>query len=147
MTRINVFKNPTAMVRFFIIFGGLFLISGIFFLIKALNNGFNTNFQDGDWNSVLFTCLGIIFIIKGVDDLFFRRYYIEWDDNELRLFLPDTKNLETISLSDIGHINIKLFKIELRLRDKTRLINLSNLRYKDLRKIKEKFEELEKSKE
>ena len=135
------------MVRFFIIFGGLFIISGIFLLTKVFNNGFNTNFQNGDWNSIIFTCLGIIFLIKGGEDLLVRKYYIEWDDKEIRLFLPDTKNLETISLSDIGHINIKLFKIELRLRDKTRLINLSNLRYKDLRKIKEKFEELEKSKE
>ncbi len=146
MTRIYVFKNPAAMVRFFIIFGGLFIISGIFLLIKAFNNGFNTNFQNGDWNSILFTCLGLIFIIKGVEDLYVRKYYIEWDDNELRLYLPDTRIPESIILSEIGHVSIKLFKIELKLKDKTRLINLGNLRYKDLRKIKEKFEELEKSK-
>ena len=146
MTRINVFKNPTAMVRFFIIFGGLFTISGIFLLIKAFNNGFNTNFQNGDWNSVLYTFLGGIFIIKGVEDLYVKKYYIEWDDNELRLLLPDNKTLETIILSDINHVNIRLFKIEFKLKDKTRLINLGNLRYKDLRKIKEKFEEIDKSK-
>lgn len=146
MTRINVFKNPTAMVRFFIIFGGLFTIIGIFLLIKAFNNGFNTNFQNGDWNSVLYTFLGGIFIIKGVEDLYVNKYYIEWDDNKLRLLLPDNKTLETIILSDIDHVNIRLFKIEFKLKDKTRLINLGNLRYKDLRKIKEKFEEIDKSK-
>lgn len=146
MTRINVFKNPTAMVRFFIIFGGLFTIIGIFLLIKAFNTGFNTNFQNGDWNSVLYTFLGGIFIIKGVEDLYVKKYYIEWDDNELRLLLPDNKTLETIILSDIDHVNIRLFKIEFKLKDKTRLINLGNLRYKDLRKIKEKFEEIDKSK-
>lgn len=146
MTRINVFKNPTAMVRFFIIFGGLFTIIGIFLLIKAFNTGFNTNFQNGDWNSVLYTFLGGIFIIKGVEDLYVKKYYIEWDDNELRLLLPDNKTLETIILSDINHVNIRLFKIEFKLKDKTRLINLGNLRYKDLRKIKEKFEEIDKSK-
>ena len=64
MTRIYVFKNPAAMVSFFIIFGGLFTISGIFLLIKAFNDGFNTNFQNGDWNSVLFTFLGIIFMFQ-----------------------------------------------------------------------------------
>jgi len=146
MTRIYVFKNPAAMVRFFIIFGGLFIISGIFLLTKAFNNGFNTNFQNGDWNSIIFTCLGIIFLIKGGEDFLVRKYYIEWDDNELRLYLPDTRIPESIILSEIGHVNIKLFRIELQLKDKTRLINLGNLRYKDLRKIKEKFEELEKSK-
>jgi len=146
MTRINVFKNPTAMVRFFIIFGGLFTITGIFLLIKAFNTGFNTNFQNGDWNSVLFTFLGIIFIIRGVENLYVKKYYIEWDETELRLLLPDKKTLETIMLSDINHVNIRLFKVEFKLKDKTRFINLSNLRYKDSRKIKEKFEEIEKSK-
>jgi len=146
MTRINVFKNLTAMVRFFIIFGGLFTITGIFLLIKAFNTGFNTNFQNGDWNSVLFTFLGIIFIIRGVENLYVKKYYIEWDETELRLLLPDKKTLETIMLSDINHVNIRLFKVEFKLKDKTRFINLSNLRYKDSRKIKEKFEEIEKSK-
>jgi len=146
MTRINVFKNPTAMVRFFIIFGGLFTITGIFLLIKAFNTGFNTNFQNGDWNSVLFTFLGIIFIIRGVENLYVNKYYIAWDETELRLLLLDKKTLETIMLSDINHVNIRLFKVEFKLNDKTRFINLSNLRYKDSRKIKEKFEEIEKSK-
>ncbi len=134
------------MVRFFIIFGGLFTITGIFLLIKAFNTGFNTNFQNGDWNSVLFTFLGIIFIIRGVENLYVKKYYIEWDETELRLLLPDKKTLETIMLSDINHVNIRLFKVEFKLNDKTRFINLSNLRYKDSRKIKEKFEEIEKSK-
>ena len=134
------------MVRFFILFGGLFTITGIFLLIKAFNTGFNTNFQNGDWNSVLFTFLGIIFIIRGVENLYVKKYYIEWDETELRLLLPDKKTLETIMLSDINHVNIRLFKVEFKLKDKTRFINLSNLRYKDSRKIKEKFEEIEKSK-
>jgi hypothetical protein len=146
MTRINVFKNPTAMVSFFIIFGGLFTISGIFLLIKAFNNGFNTNFQNGDWNSVLFTFLGVIFIIMGVEDLYVKKYYIEWDDNELRLLLPDNKILETIILADINYVNIKLFKIELEVQNRTRTINLSNLRYRDQSKIKEKLENINKSK-
>jgi len=146
MTRINVFKNTTAMVRFFIIFGGLFTISGIFLLIKAFNTGFNTNFQNGDWNSVLFTFLGIIFIIRGVENLYFKKYYIEWDDNELRLLLPDNKILETIILADINYVNIKLFKIELKVKDQTRSIKLSNLRYKDQSKFKEKLENINKTK-
>ena len=146
MTRINVFKNPTAMVRFFIIFGGLFSISGIILLIKAFNNGFNTNFQNGDWNSVLFSFLGVIFIIKGVEDLYVKKYFIEWDDTELRLLLPDNKVLETIILADINYVNIKLFKIELKVKDQTRSIKLSNLRYVDQSKFKEKLENINKTK-
>ena len=104
------------------------------------------NFQNGDWNSVLFTFLGIIFIIRGVENLYFKKYYIEWDDNELRLLLPDNKILETIILADINYINIKLFKIELKVKDQTRSIKLSNLRYKDQSKFKEKLENINKTK-
>jgi hypothetical protein len=146
MTRINVFKNSTFQVRFFIVFGGLFFIFGIIHLIKALINGFNTNYPAGDWNSVIYTFLGLIFIIMGARDLFVRKYYIEWDDTELRLLLPDTRNPETIILSDITSVNIKLFKIELMIHDKTRIIDLRNLRYKDLRKVKEKLEGIKKDK-
>ena len=146
MTRINVYKISTFLVRFFIGFGVLFTISGSFLLIKALINGFNTNYPSGDWNSVIYTFQGVTFIIMGATNLYFRKYYVEWNDTELRLLLPDTRKLETIILSDINSINIKLFEIEIYHQDKRRTIDLSNLRYKDLRKIKEKFEEIEKSK-
>ena len=146
MTRFYVFKNSTFLVRFFIVFGGLFTIFGIILLIKALTNEFNSNFPSGDWNSVIYTFQGLLFLIMGAVNLYVRKYYIEWDDTELRLLLPDTKNLETIILSDINSVNIKLFEIELKLQDKTRTIDLSNLQFKDLRKIKEKFEDIKKMK-
>ena len=145
MTRINVSRNSTFLVRFFIFFGGFFSIIGSINLIKALTDGFNTNYPSGDWNSVIHTILGLIFIITGARDLFVRKYYIEWDDTELRLLLPDTRKLETIILSDINSVNIKLFKIELMVREKKRIIDLGNLWYKDLSRIKEKFEDIKKT--
>jgi len=142
MTRINVFKISTFLSKFFIVFGAFFTIIGILLLIKALINGFNTMFPSGDWNSVLFTFQGLLFIIMGAGNLSVRKYYIEWDDNELQFLLPDTKRLETIKLDDIISITIRLFEIELKLADYTRSLDLSNLQFEDLKKIKEKFEDI-----
>src|SRR5664280_926220 len=77
MTRINVFKTSTFLSKFFIVFGAFFTIIGILLLIKALINGFNTKFPSGDWNSVLFTFQGLLFIIMGAGNLSVRKYYIE----------------------------------------------------------------------
>ena len=78
----------------------------------------------------------------GAGNLSVRKYYIEWDDNELHFLLPDTKTLETIKLGDIISVAIRLFEIDLKLPDKTRTLDLSNLQFEDLKKIKEKFEDI-----
>jgi len=146
MTRINVFKTSTFLSKFFIVFGGIFSLAGILLLLNALINGFNTKFPSGDWNSVIFTFQGVLFIIMGLGNLYSRRYYIEWDDKELKFLLPDTKKTETIKLGDIISITIKLFEIELILPDKTRTLDLSNLQFEDLKLIKEKFDDIKRNK-
>ena len=142
MTRINVFKTSAFLSKFFIVFGAIFTTIGILLLIKAFITGFNIKFPSGDWNSVLFTFQGVLFIIMGAGNLSVRKYYIEWDDNELKFLLPDTKKLETIKLGDLISVTIRLFEIELKLPDKTRTLDLNNLQFEDMKKIKEKFEDI-----
>jgi hypothetical protein len=142
MTRINVFKTSTSFYRLFIILGSIFAVLGVLLIIKALINGFNIKFPSGDWNSVFYTIQGLLFIIMGAGNLSVRKYYIEWDDNELKFLLPDTKKIETIKLGDIISVTIRLFEIELKLPDKTRTLDLNNLQFEDLKKIKEKFENI-----
>lgn len=146
MTRISVFKTSTFLSKFFVVFGAIFTTIGILVLIKALINGFNTKFPSGDWNSVLFTFQGLLFIIMGVGNLSVRKYYIEWNDSELKFLLPDTKKQETIKLADIISVTIRLFEIELTLPDKTRTLDLSNLQFEDLKLIKEKFDDIKRNK-
>ena len=142
MTRISVFKTSTFLSKFFIVFGIIFSTIGIILLIKALINGFNTKFPSGDWNSVLFTFQGLLFIIMGAGNLAVRKYYIEWNENEIRFLLPNTKKPETIKLVDIISVTIRLFEIELKLQDNIKILDLNNLQFEDLKKIKEKFENI-----
>jgi hypothetical protein len=80
----------------------------------------------------------------GVGNLSVRKYFIEWDDKELIFFLPDTKKLEKVNFADIISVNIRLFEIELNLQNQIKILDLNNLQFEDLKKIKAKFETFKK---
>jgi len=145
MTRINVYRTSTALSKFFIVFGSIFTLLGILLFIRALKNGFNVHFPSGDWNSVTFTFQGMLFIIMGTGNLSLRKYFIEWDENELIFLLPDTKKLEKVNLADIISVSIRLFEIELNLQNQKKIIDLNNLQFEDLKKIKARFEAFNKT--
>jgi len=142
MERIRVFKVHKGFAGFFISFGTIFTLLGILLLIKSFIDGFNVKFPSGDWNSVMFTIQGLLFILMGYSNLKNKKYFIEWDDKELRYYLPDTKVIETLQFSEIESVIIKLFEIELKLIDSVKIINLENLEFEDLRRVKKKFEEI-----
>jgi len=143
MERIKVFKGKDGLAKFFVIFGIFFTLIGLTLFIKNIITGFNFHFPSGDWNSVLFIFQGILFIIMGASYLKNRKYFIEWDDRELRFLLPDTKVVETVKIAEIQSVNIKLFEIELKLINGFKNLNLENLQFEDIKKIKEKFEKIQ----
>jgi hypothetical protein len=142
MERIRVFKVYKGLARAFIILGTILTILSLALFIKSLINGFNTKFPSGDWNYVTFIVQGLLFITIGYSNIKNKKYFIEWDDIELRFLLPDTKKAESILFSEIVSVNIKLFEIELKLKDSIRILNLDNLDFEDLKRIKNKFEDL-----
>lgn len=144
MTRIKVFKTYTVLLKFFIVIGSITTLLGLFMIIKAFASGFNTKFPSGDWNAVIFIFQGLLFILVGTANLINRKYYIEWDDKELHILLPDSKKVETIKFDEIDFVKIKLFEIHLILRDRTRILDLNSLQFEDLKKIKERFETISK---
>jgi len=140
--RISVFKVRRGLSVFFIIFGTLFTVIGFCLFIICLRAGFNYHFPNGDWSTVFFIIQGLLFIMMGYSGLKSRKYFIEWDDNKLRFLLPDTKTIEEISFDEIESANIRLFEIELKLKDKTKVLDLANMQFEDIRAIKEKFEKM-----
>ena len=50
-----------------------------------------------------------------------------------------TKRAEVIKLDEIESVNIKLFEIELILKNGIKTIKLDNLEFEDIRRIKERF--------
>ena len=142
MERVQIYKKQKGLVLFMTIFGLLSFVLGSILLIKSLKYGFKTEFPGGDWNYIVYIVQGIIFYIWGHTLKRNEKYYIEWDEKKLRYFLPKNKNVETIILSEISEISIELFEIRLKLRENEKILNLENVQFKELRRIKEKFEEI-----
>ncbi len=145
MDRIKVYKGKDGLAKFLVIFGIFFTLFGLVLFVKYVIAGFNFDFPSGDWNSVMFTIQGILFILIGGSYLKSRKYFIEWDEKELRFLLPDNKGVETIKMDDILSASIKLFEIELKMKNGASTLNLENLQFEDIKKIKEKFENIQKT--
>jgi len=145
MTRINVFRASSSFSWFFLVFGSVFLVLGAILFIQALIEGFENQFFSGDWNSVIYIFQGILFMAMGLSNLLNRKYFIEWDDSEIRFLLPRSKQVEIVRISEISAVEIRLFEIRITLPDKTHVLDLNNLQFGDLRKIKEKFETIGKT--
>lgn len=144
MERIKVFKGREWLARFFVVFGILYTLIALGLLIKYSVEGLDFHFPSGNWNFVLFFLQGILFVIMGIASMKGRKYFIEWDDKEMRFFLPGAKVVDSVIIDDIESVNIRLFEIELELNNGLKKINLENLEFEDIRKIKAKFEKLQK---
>jgi len=144
MERIKVYKGKDWLAKFFVFFGAAYTIFGLGLSINYAISGFNFHFPSGDWNSVLFFFQGILFVTMGIASLKSRKYFIEWDDKEMRFFLPGAKVVDSVVIDDIRSVNVRLFEIELELKNGLKNINLENLEFEDIRKIKGKFEKLQK---
>lgn len=140
MTRVKLFKTPKVYGKFAIGFGVIILLIGIFSFIKFITGEFNTEVFSGDWTSVLNLINGLLFIAMGIYNLRNRKYFIEWNDKQIRFRLPNTKKVESIEFSKIQSVDVKLFEIELHLPNETQKFDLNSLHYDDLKKIKAKFE-------
>lgn len=127
----------------FLMFTGLFFfLFGLFLLIYFLNIGFDTNFPKGDWNSIIFTLQGVLFFATGYSQLRYERYFIEWDSTKLRYFLPKDKVIQTINLSDILDLKINNNIVIINSKEKEITINLKNIEYHKLKRIKKRFKEI-----
>ena len=145
MERIKIFTINKGLTKFFIISGIVSFVFGIGLLTYSFINGFKTAFQGGDWSYVIFTIEGILFFFIGYSNLIYEKYFIEWNDEELKYLLPKNKSAETIKISDIEAIEIKLFEIKLQLPGSNKTLNLENVRFKELKSIKIKFEEIKRT--
>ena len=147
MERIQIYTRQKGFELFFKVSGILFFVLGLTGLIISYKEGFKTAFIGGNLNYYIFTIQGLMFFFMGHSYKRNEKYFIEWNDTELRYLLPKNKSVEIINLSEIREISIKIFEVCLRLPENEKILNLENIQFKELRKIKEKFEEIKRNTE
>ena len=145
MERIQIYTRQKGFKLFFKISGILSFILGLTGLIISYKEGFKTAFFGGNWNYYIFTIQGIMFFLMGHTNKRNDKYFIEWNETELRYLLPKNKCIETINLSEIRNVSVKLYEIKLQLLEIEKTLNLENIHFKEFKKIKEKYEEIKKN--
>lgn len=142
METIKPYKIKKVLWKIMLIYGVLLIISAIVFLIYSLVQDYDSKFLAGNWSYVFFALQGIIFFTMGYMQLRYDRYFIELNDSEIRYLLPKQKNIEHVKVVDIESVVIKLSEIQIYMGRETKTIPLSNLQYAELKRIKNKFEEI-----
>ncbi len=141
MTRVKAFRTQKILSKIMIGFGVLLLAIGIFAVGKIIFVD-----SDFDWTPLFQGFQGIIFISLGIYNLRNEKYYIEWDEQQVRFFLPQTKQLEVINIEDIQTIEVRLFEIELQLEDRNFTLDLNTMQDEALKQVKAKFKDLQQAK-
>jgi hypothetical protein len=142
LERVNIYEIHQKSTKAFIAVGFVFFILGIAMLISY--SDFDSQFPSNDWNSIIYMGQGIIFILIGIYNLKYKKYFIEWDDNKIRYFLKADKKINCIEISNIKAVEIKINKVFIQTYDNPKAIelNFEQIEYKKLKKIKGKFEAL-----
>ncbi len=142
MERYHVNNSKKGLAWFLVGIGGLLVIFGLVLLIRLLMDDSKSEFSM--LGIVLYLFQGVMLGILGVVHLRSGRYYLEWNEEEFRYYLPGQKGVELIKIGDIKEVEINLYEIHLSLGDEERSVNLEHVQFEEIKRIKEKFEEIKK---
>jgi len=134
MERIRFSRTPIVLIWLIAIVAVTNSILGVSFLLNT--TGESSADTGRIFQGSFMVLQGIVFISWSVYSINRRKYYIEWDDSSVNLYLPGTKAPESIFLSDIKSVSIRLFEAELIVAGSVRTLDLNSLKDADLKKIK-----------
>jgi hypothetical protein len=111
-------------------------------LVKLLFNTIEESYMPL-WLIMLITLTGGATQYYGLVKTGQNRAYIQWDNQKIEYILPGQKKRNTILLSDLKEIEVKVFHIIFYFQNggKT-ILNLENFLYKDLQTVKEGMQAL-----
>ena len=143
MEIIRLYKSNRLTAWFMTILGLSALILGGWGMVLAVKSGFDTRLLEGNWIYAIHILQGVVFINLGYSIFKKGRYFVGWDNREIRYMLPGCKNVEIIKITEVSEIDLKLFEVSLRIGDSVKVMDLKDIEYQPLRRIKSYFEELQ----
>jgi hypothetical protein len=136
----KVFKNRFA--KFFYLVGLLMFVYGVVFLARLfiLDQQFDAFGSRTSLTFIVFQ--GLIVILQYAIALKNTRYFIEFGDNSISYLLPKQCSPESVNLQDINEIEVKLNEVVIHLPEGEKVLRFENVAYRELKQIKQRFEEL-----
>lgn len=146
MTFIRVYKHNKTAMRIFMGLGAVLLLLGIGLFV------YDTWFMEDEkdfWVKVNYITLafqGVVAWLVGFKTIRNEKYFVEWDDEIIRWWLPRHKEIETIKIEDILSVEKKdNLMINLGLKDAQKTFSLKFFFYPERKMIADKFEAIRQS--
>ncbi len=136
----RIYKINMNFAKSFLVFGALLFLffMGIFIYSLIVD-------QSVAWQYLLFSFQGLIAIFQALFAIKNNRYFVEWDEQQIRYWLPKTPGIESVSFSDIHSVVINKLSIDMMLKNgETKIMSLKSLFLPQKRKVKERFETFQK---
>ena len=145
MIFIKVYRHNRTAMRFFLWLGAvLFLLgTGLFvyarwFAVEGKVTLFTANYITLAFQGVVAWWVGLYTIRN-------EKYFVEWDDEVIRWWLPRRKEIETIRIADIRSVRTDRNKIVVELENTQKEFNLNFFFYPERKRIQDKFEGIRQS--
>ena len=136
MERIQIFKVSRFYIFLSLFFGAFFFVAGLVLFVHSCQVGFDSNFFGGDWNYVVITFQGLVFIGLGIYHKRNNKFFVEWNNEVLRYHLPGEKHDICIRFSELVDVAILHGEARLVLPKGVYVIGFANLQYKHVQMVK-----------
>lgn len=140
MERYKVYGTNKGLAWFLVVIGALLALLGAAVLIRRLTGA--EDLEISLFSSLAFLLQGLLLAVLGALNLRSGKYFLEWSQQEIRCYLPANKQIESFQVDKITGVDIRLFEIQLTMDDEVRIVHLEQAHFKDIRSIKEKFEDI-----
>jgi hypothetical protein len=140
----NLYNASRKTAWFYLAFGSFSIVLGVAATTMAFISGFDTRVWWGHWIYIIHIAQGILFLNLGISVIKREKCFVKWDDTMIQYLLAGNRNIETIMISEITGIRLKLHEVRIWLNNDTiKKLNLNNVAYEPLIKIKNHFKRLQ----
>lgn len=145
MNYIRVYKHNKTAIRFFMALGTVlfFLGTGLFVYATWFAEEGKVTWFIGNYVALAFQ--GVVAWGVGLYSIGNEKYFVEWDDEVIRWWLPRRKEIETIRIEDIRSVKKDSKKIIVELENTKKDFNLNFFFYPERKMIVDKFEDIRQS--
>ncbi len=145
MERVYLYRTNRKFVRFFLIFSIIVLIISLFLLSRVAFFWLINQSVEFHWNYLTYALQSVAFILLAMSFLKKEKNFIEWNEKEINYLLPKSTEPVNVIIANIKGVEIGLNAVIITENNLQKIITLENAEYKDLKRIKNRFEEIKRA--
>ena len=142
-TYLKVYKRKKKFLTIFLALCSGITLFGLWGMISTVAFKRNTIPALDEWNYLVLLFQGILGIYISLNAFRSKKYFVEYDDLELRYYLPKTNKAEHIKIPEIDSVTIQDSKVRIEMQNnEVKFFNLNYFYFPERRQIIEYFKKI-----